>query len=228
MANYDESAVTPALGLVVKVAPKVSLYANYVEALTQGPTAPTTAANAGEIFAPFKSKQAEGGAKVDFGRVTTTLSLFRIRQPSTLTNAANVFGLDGEQRNQGIEWNVFGEPVGGVRLLGGVMLIDAELAKTAGGANDGNQAPGVPRVNLNLGGEWDTAFLPGLTLSARAIHTSSQYVDAANTREIPGWTRYDLGARYALKAGATPLAGMLRSTPEIAQKQNSRGMRLFF
>lgn len=92
------------------------------------------------------------------------------------------------------------------------MLIDAELAKTAGGANDGNKAPGVPRVNVNLGGEWDTAFLPGLTLSARAIHTSSQYVDVANTQQIPGWTRYDLGARYALKAGATPLT--LRATVE--------------
>lgn len=201
-SSYDEHAVTLALGLVVKPGQNVSLYANYIEGLTQGPTAPTTAANAGEVFAPFKSEQVEAGVKVDFGRVTTTLSTFQIRQPSTLTDpGTNVFGLDGKQRNRGLELNVFGEPREGTRLLGGVMLLDGELVKTASGTNDGNTAPGAPRISLNLGGEWDTPFLPGLTLLGRAIYTSSQYLNAANTQEIPGWTRYDLGARYALRGG---------------------------
>lgn len=218
-SNYDEHAITPALGLVVKVRPNVSLYANYIEGLTQGPTAPTTAANAGEVFAPFKSRQVEAGAKVDFGRFTTTLSLFRIQQPSAFTNPdTNVFGLDGEQRNHGIELNVFGELRQGIRLLGGVMWIDGELVKTSGGANDGNKAPGVPVVNLNLGGEWDTAFLPGLTLTARAIHTGSSYLNAANTQSVPSWTRYDLGARYALKTGNTPVT--LRATVENLLDRN--------
>lgn len=215
---YDEHAVTPAAGLVVKLRPNVSLYANYIEGLTQGPTAPTTAANAGEVFAPFESNQVEVGAKVDFGSLTTTLSVFRIEQPSALTNGDNVFGLDGEQRNRGIELNVFGELQRGVRLLGGVMLIDGELAKTAGGANDGNSAVGVSRVNLNLGGEWDPAFLPGLTLTARAIHTGSAYLDAANTQKLASWTRYDLGARYALQTGSTPVT--LRATVENLLDRN--------
>lgn len=34
---------------------------------------------------------------------------------------------------QGLELNVFGEPIEGVRLLGGVMLLNAVLAKTQGG-----------------------------------------------------------------------------------------------
>ena len=86
------------------------------------------------------------------------------------------------------------------------------MAKTAGGANDGKQAPGVPRLNLNLGGEWDTAFLPGLTLNARAIRTGSQYVNVANSQDIPAWTRFDLGARYVVKTGHTPVT--LRATLE--------------
>jgi iron complex outermembrane receptor protein len=35
-----------------------------------------------------------------------------------------------------------------------------------------------------------------LTLTGRAIHTSSQYADAANTQTVPAWTRFDVGARY--------------------------------
>lgn len=218
-ANYDEYATTPAVGLVVKVRPNVSLYANHIEALTQGPTAPSTAANKSEVFAPFKSRQVEAGAKVDFGSFSTTLSLFRIEQPSAFTDpATNVFGVDGEQRNRGIEWNVFGEPVAGVRLLGGMMWIDGELVKTAGGTNDGNSAIGVSKANLNLGGEWDPAFLPGLTLTARAIHTGSSYLNAANTQRVSSWTRYDLGARYEVKTGHTPVT--LRATVENLLDRN--------
>ena len=36
-----------------------------------------------------------------------------------------------------------------------------------------------------------------LALDGRIIYTGEQYIDAANTREIPSWTRFDLGARYS-------------------------------
>ncbi len=47
---------------------------------------------------------------------------------------------------------------------------------TQGGVNDGWQAAGAPNVQVNLAGEWDTPFAPGLTLDGRVIYTSSQYV----------------------------------------------------
>ncbi|MNL07692.1 Ferrichrome receptor FcuA precursor [compost metagenome] len=49
-------------------------------------------------------------------------------------------------------------------------------------------------------------------MSARALRTTSQYLDARNTQEIPAWTRFDLGARYAWRAGNTPVT--LRATVE--------------
>ncbi|MHC2420060.1 iron complex outermembrane receptor protein, partial [Sinorhizobium meliloti] len=64
----DESAVTPLAGIVVKPWDNVALYANYVEGLSVGDTAPTTAVNAGETLAPYRSKQYEIGTKVDLGR----------------------------------------------------------------------------------------------------------------------------------------------------------------
>ncbi|TIU90861.1 MAG: TonB-dependent receptor, partial [Mesorhizobium sp.] len=68
--------------------------------------------------------------------------------------------------------------------------------KTNSAATRGNTPIGVPSVQFNLGAEWDTPFLQGLTLAANVIHTGRQYVDTANTQEIPSWTRLDLGARY--------------------------------
>jgi iron complex outermembrane receptor protein len=77
-----------------------------------------------------------------------------------------------------------------------VAYIDGRLEETAGGLNDGNKAQGVADWNVNIGAEWDTPFVPGLTLTGRMIHTSGVYINAANTLSIPDWTRFDVGARY--------------------------------
>lgn len=208
----DEKALSPALGLVVKVTDHLSLYSNYMEGLSQGETAPTTATNANEVFAPYRSKQVEVGAKYDLGSFGMSASLFRIQQPSYVYDENNNFKPDGQLRNQGLELNVFGEPHEGVRLLGGLMLLDSVQTETGKGLYDGNRGTGAPVVNANLGAEWDIDSLRGLTLTARAIHTSSQYLDPANQQKIDGWERYDLGARYAFELGESPIT--LRATVE--------------
>lgn len=197
---YDRAALSPAVGIVAKPWQNVSIYGNYIQGLQQGPTAPPSAVNAGQVFAPLQSSQLEVGAKVDFGKFASTLSLFQIQQPFGFTDpATQMFSVDGKQRNQGIEWTVFGEPLAGFRVLGGLTLMNAVLVDTGSPLTQGKYAPGVPGVQLNLGGEWDASFLRGLTFSGRAIYTSLQYVDAANTQSIPNWTRFDAGVRYAFE-----------------------------
>lgn len=199
-SSYDKSAVTPLLGLVVKPWQNISFYANYIEGLSKGDVAPSTASNAGETFAPYKSKQHEIGVKVDHGRLITTLSVFQIGKPSGQLTG-NVFAVDGEQRNRGLELNLFGEAAKGVRLLGGVTLLDAKLTKTNSSATQGKTPVGVPSVQANLGAEWDISRVSGLTLNGGVAYTGKQYVNQANTQSIPSWTKVDLGARYSTKIG---------------------------
>ena len=203
LSHYDKSALTPAFGLVVKPWSQVSLYANYIEGLTAGPIAPAGTANAGEIFAPIKTRQIEAGAKVDFGTLAATLGIFQIKQPSglaTTDGGRTRYDVSGEQRNRGVELNAFGELARGVRLLGGVTYVQPRMTRTANPATDGNSAVGVPRWTANVGLEWDAPFAPGLTLTARALSTSWQYQNLDNSRRIPGWTRWDFGLRYATRA----------------------------
>ncbi|MBF8700849.1 TonB-dependent receptor [Pseudomonas putida] len=210
---YDEEKVSPSGGVLLKVTDQLSLYANYMEGLSQGKIAPSTSVNEDQIFPPFTSRQVEVGAKYDLGQVAFTASAFRIRQPAYETNpTSRVFGPNGKRDNRGIELSVFGEPVQGVRVLGGVMYIDSELTDTIGGAYDGNRAPATPEYNVNLGAEWDVPGVNGLTLTARGIHSSSQYLDQNNSKKIDGWERYDLGARYAFKVDATQVT--LRASVE--------------
>jgi len=206
VSTYDDERVTPAVGLVVRPWDEVSFYANYIEGLSQGPTAPAGTANAGTMFAPLKSRQYEAGVKYDLRDVAVTLSAFQIEQPSGLVDAAsNTYRVDGEQRNRGVELNVFGQPLAGVRVLGGATFMRGTLTRTAGGAFDGNRAIGVPDAQVNLGGEWDLPFLPGATLTGRVIYTASQYYNAANSQSIPSWTRVDLGARYRTRMAGHPV-----------------------
>lgn len=210
---YDEEKVSPSGGVLLKVSDQLSLYANYMEGLSQGKIAPSTSVNEDQIFPPFTSRQVEVGAKYDLGQVAFTASAFRIRQPAYETNpTSRVFGPNGKRDNRGIELSVFGEPVQGMRVLGGVMYIDSELTDTIGGAYDGNRAPATPEYNVNLGAEWDVPGVNGLTLTARGIHSSSQYLDQNNSKQIDGWERYDVGARYAFKVDATQVT--LRASVE--------------
>ena len=107
--------------------------------------------------------------------------------------------IDGEQRNRGIELNVFGEPVLGLRLNGSATWIDAELTKTQNGANNGNDPVGVPAYFMVLGAEYDIKPVDGLTATARVNRSGSQYVNTSNTRKIDGYTTLDLGVRYKMQ-----------------------------
>lgn len=211
--QYSEEAVTPVIGVVVKPVPGLSLFANRIEGLSQGPVAPIDplVINPGEVFAPYKSTQYEVGGKLGLGRFNISLAAYQTTQPSAYAApdpaapGFSRFGIYGEQRNRGIELSMDGEPVDGLRVIAGASLNQAELRNTAGGANDGNTAVGVPDYLVNANVEWDTPFLPGATLTGRFVHTGKQQVNAANTLEIPEWTRFDLGARYVAVIGDTPL-----------------------
>ena len=209
--SYDESRVSPATALLVKVTDKVSLYGNHIEGLSQGATAPDTAANRGAVMQPYQTKQYEVGAKVDLGTFAHTASLFQIEKPSAFTNpATNIFGVYGEQRNRGVEWSFFGEPLPRLRLMGGATYTQAEMTKVVAGGVKGEQVTGVPKVIAKLGTEYDLLDVPGLTLTGNVNHTGKQYATNDHRVSLDAYTTYDVGARYAFKVETKPVT--LRAT----------------
>ena len=212
-SSYDKSVFTPAFALVYKPKANMSVYANYMQGLDAGDAVVTAddAANDGTAFAPFKTKQYEFGVKYDFGRWATTISAFNIKSPTLIADIANPVGTKynyyptGEVRHRGLEWNFFGEPVKGTRLIGGLMLLDAKYTKSQGGAYNGNRVPATSRWSGVLGLEHDLRSVPGLTFTTRLTYNSSAYINEANDFSIKPWTTWDLGARYKFNAGSTPM-----------------------
>ncbi|WKB55725.1 TonB-dependent receptor [Eleftheria terrae] len=203
LKDYKESAVSPSLGVVVKPwGEDSSLFANYMQGLSPGETVPIAGgyANEGEIFPPIKSRQVELGVKHRQGALTHTLSAFRITRPTLVDE--NVGSTKrrtegGDQRVRGVEWNAFGQ-LGPVGVLGGVSYLQSEQRNT------GRDNYGVPDWTANLGATWATP-VEGLSLSGRLVYTGRQWVDSANTLELPSSTRLDAGVRYATALGGTPV-----------------------
>jgi iron complex outermembrane receptor protein len=196
---YDDSITTPVYGIVYKPTDTVSLYANRIEGLAQGPTASGNVVNIGQTFPPGRTKQYEAGVKLDTGTFGANLAAFRIEKPTDGFTEGNVFLREGKQVNRGIEFSVFGEPLDGLRLLAGATRMESRLEDTAGGTNDGNHAVGVPTFQMNANVDWDVPGLQGVALNARFLRTGGQYANPSNTLSLPTWNRFDAGARYAFK-----------------------------
>ncbi|XHO84283.1 TonB-dependent siderophore receptor [Azospirillum sp. A29] len=203
--TYDASATSPLAGFVVKPLSNVSLYANYAEGLTRGTVVGAGYANTGAVLAPFKSKQYEAGVKVDWGSITTTAAVFQLTRPNSIRTAANELAYDGEQRNRGLELSVYGEILPGLRGMASASFMDPKLSRTAVAAVQGNDAAGIPDKTLSAGLDWETPWVQGLALNGRVIYTSGSYLTDANTLRFDGWTRLDIGARYATTVVGTPV-----------------------
>ena len=194
--GYEDSHTSPLVALLYRLREDLSVYANYAEALSQGGVAPSTAVNFGAALAPYVSKQKEIGIKYDSGRLGAGLALFTTNRPRAFVDAQGIFGEAGEDRHRGIELTVFGEPLGGLRVLGGLTFLNAEQRSTGSAATDGRKVIGVPTAQGSLGLEWDVPGLRGLALDTRLIASRGVYANGTNTLRVPGWASLDIGGRY--------------------------------
>ncbi|MFL9608641.1 TonB-dependent receptor [Methylobacillus sp. Pita2] len=200
-SESDQSRTSPVVGVVYKPTKAVSLYANYIEGLNTGESAPFQASNSGTILPPYVARQQEIGVKVDLGKLGFSTAYFTTDKPRGVVEGDDVFRTKGEDRHQGIELMAFGEAMPGLRVLGGVTFLDTEQRDTNVAATEGQRTIGIPNKQANLGAEWTVPGISGLSLDARVIATGNVYADAANTLSVPGWTRLDIGARYLIDLG---------------------------
>jgi len=212
---YKKSRNSPAAGLVVRLTPELSAYANYIESLSQGGTAPSAqngqpVENAGEMLSPYVSKQKEIGLKYDGGDLGGGIAFFSTDKPRAYVGDDLRYTAGGKDRHQGVELTAFGEVTPSVRVLGGVTWLDAKQRDTGAAATDGKRVIGVPRLQANLGVEWDIPGVEGLTVDGRVVYTGSSYADSENTLKVPGWTRFDAGLRYRTKIGGNQVTWRAR------------------
>lgn len=204
--SKEDKEVTPLATILYRVNKLVSVYGNYVEALSAGQIAPWNAANSGTRLANYTSEQYEVGIKYDARFFGGSIALFTTDKPFGIRETgSNIFKEGGEQRNRGMELSLFGEPVDNLKLLGGFTYIDSEITKSNDESLKGERAIGVPKYQANLNVDYTLTSMPGLSFNSRVIYTGKQYRDGANLYSIPSWATLDVGAKYITKLGKNDL-----------------------
>lgn len=210
--GYDDNFITPTLGVVYKLTPDISTYANYIEGVDTE-NAPSfsngqSVANAGEALEPYTTKQSELGIKYQGNTVGGSASVYHSEKPTAGLDESNIYRVLYDQGNTGLELSGYGKATQNLTVLGGVSFLDADA--------DGNEAIGSPDTQANLNLKYDVPALPDLALDSRLIYTSSQYADADNQQKVPSWTRLDVGARYLVPMGDDRLLTMRARVENVA------------
>ncbi|MEG9475006.1 TonB-dependent siderophore receptor [Mannheimia indoligenes] len=178
-------------------------YANYLEDLEPGNADPDT----GEMNSPRVTKQTELGVRHNWNEtLTTTLSLYELSRPGIIRGNTGelkkrVGKEQGKERNRGVEFNLYANllnktlrPSVGISYNQGKVFDFPTYADTI---VNGVQVTS-PRIILKAAVEWDTPFIPQLSLNAGLQHYGKSYQDTAAQYKLPSYTTVDLGAKYQL------------------------------
>jgi iron complex outermembrane receptor protein len=193
--GYDDNGVSYNGTLSYKPASNMTAYASYADNLQQGEIAPAGSVNAGTALAPYRAKQEEVGYKVALDRVNLTADVFRIRRPYALLQN-NVFGLVGEQQNDGFEVAANGTVAQYLTIFSGLMYLNPRLSHTGNAAFDGRQIIGLSRFVGSVLLDYRIPALPDLAVNIHVAHVTSRPGDNADSYRVDGYTTTDLGVRY--------------------------------
>jgi iron complex outermembrane receptor protein len=200
-AQIDNSAVSTQFGVVYEPAPWISLFASRNEAFV-----PRFIANlTGEPFDPEESLQYEAGAKFDIGAtgLTGNVTYYFIEKPNVLAQApddpANLIPV-GEVQAKGFELSVRGQPAPGWGVYAGYGYNRTEVTEATEFAVTGSEFGNAPRHTFSLISNYEFASggLRGVSVNGAVQYMGTRWSDAANTLELPAYTRIDLSVAYPL------------------------------
>jgi iron complex outermembrane receptor protein len=205
--TFHAQPVSPSYGVVYKVQPWMSLYGTYIEGLESTSPGPTTAINANAELGPAKSKQWEGGIKIEPrpGLLLQT-AYFDIDRDSTYVNGANVYVRDGRATYRGVELSLTGEVTPELSLYASAMYLDAKqssgaptviVGTTITPTAVGKEIEDTAKQTYSVASEYRLwSLVEGLSATAAVYYVGPQAVNSLNQAFIGGYTTFDLGASY--------------------------------
>ncbi|WP_421662065.1 TonB-dependent siderophore receptor [Nitrospira sp. BLG_2] len=207
--SQTNMAFSPSIGLTYQPWKPIAFFVNYTESFL--PQAAGTRSITGTLFDPERGKSVEGGVKFQAfeNRLRASVAAFNIKKKNVLTSdPLNGFLFSvatGEQRSQGIEFDIAGRILPGWDIIGNYAYIDARVTQDLLFL----QGSRVPNSALNQGSLWTTYFLQegplkglgaGVGMYAQGKRVGIfQCQDPANCQapfELAGYVRMDAAVYY--------------------------------
>jgi iron complex outermembrane recepter protein len=195
-SESSNSGFSGSASLMYKPVDPLTLYVSYADSLQQGDTAPTGSNNAGNILAPYRSRQVEMGSKLAINKLLLTAAVFQIKRPYAYTNASGDYAIDGEQRNRGIELMADGDVTDRLHIYGGMTWLDPRLLKTASKQTEDKQIVGLSRYVASLFAAYDLPMLSGTDIHGGLHYVGRRSTDNQNNGWVSGYTTLDAGTAW--------------------------------
>ncbi|WP_111854203.1 TonB-dependent receptor [Acinetobacter oleivorans] len=208
----NKDFVTYNAGITFKPTENGSIYASYATSANpvgvDGGDGSESIGQAYMDLKPEESQTIELGTKWNVlnEKLNLTAAIFRTEKQNTRIQVdSSTYTNGGDSKVDGIELSANGNITDKWAVSAGYTYLDSENTDpgpscsragvcTPENAAKGKQLPNVPKNSATL---WTTyKVLPQVTVGAGAFYTDKVYGDAANTKWVPSYVRYDAMARY--------------------------------
>jgi iron complex outermembrane receptor protein len=188
-------------------------YAGYTRGLEDSALAPSDAVNRNSAPPALRTRQRDAGVRYAISpRLSLVAGLFDVRKPYFNTDPDRVYRNLGTVRHRGVELSLAGQPVEGLSLVAGAVLLDADVA---GEAVDlgviGPKPVGTARRNIRANLDYRLPFFAPLSIDLGITSLAGEIASPLQHAELGGRqlmteprTTLDLGLRYRFSAGDTP------------------------
>ena len=191
--------------LAVNLVKGLVAYAGYTRGLEDSGVAPEIAVNRSEAPPALLTNQRDFGIRYAFGTMRLVVGAFDVRKPYFNVDPGLVFKQLGTVRHRGIEISLTGEPVKGLNVVAGAILMKPRVS---GEAVDlgliGSKPVGQPERTASLNFDYRLPWDEKLSLNLGIQHLGKREGNTENTMTIPGRTRVNLGGRYRFQVAKLP------------------------
>ncbi len=180
-------------------------YAGYTRGLEDSGVAPEIAVNRNEAPPALETSQRDIGLRYAFGPMRLVVGGFDVRKPYFNLDPGLVYRNLGTVQHRGLEISLSGEPVKGLNVVAGAVLMKPRVSGTAvdlGLIGDKPVAQAETTITAHF--DYRLPFASAFSVDLGVDHLGKRAGSADNDLTVPGRTLVDVGGRYRFHLAKYP------------------------
>lgn len=191
--------------LAVNLAKGLVAYAGYTKGLEDSGVAPEIAVNRSEAPPALITSQRDFGLRYAFGPMRLVVGAFDVRKPYFNLDSNLFFTQLGTVRHRGVEISLTGEPLKGLNVVAGAVLMKPRVSGEAVELGlIGAKPVGRPERTANLYLDYRLPWEERLSFNLGIQYTGKRVASPDNELVVPADTIVNLGSRYRFELSKLP------------------------
>lgn len=198
--------------LVAPLSPHLTAFAAATRGIEEAGSAPENASNRFHVLPPILARQSELGVKWQPAPALSLIgTLFEIEKPEPGFDAGNAYRFLDDVRHRGVEISLAGDIAEGLHVVAGASWMRMRLQGERVDAGEIGDQPVGRSAQLALASlDYAPSRWRGFSIDADATYYGPRFIDDRNRYQTPGYTLFNVGARYRFTWNRMPALLRLR------------------